>query len=207
MVADKQVAEELLQGRITLGGETRDVSVLFCDIRGFTALTERMAPPEVIHMLNEHFTPLTRIVYKHHGVVDKFVGDLIMAIFGAPKSFGSDALNAASCAAEMIQERKKLNQTSPYQIEVGIGVASGQVLAGRMGSADRLNYTVLGERVNLASRLCSKAGRMEVVIDQTTAQKLGALATVEPTEELSLKGFAAPVQAFKLLRIIQENNT
>jgi class 3 adenylate cyclase len=207
MVADKQVAEELLQGRITLGGETRDVSVLFCDIRGFTALTERMDPPEVIHMLNEHFTPLTRIVYKHHGVVDKFVGDLIMAIFGAPKSFGSDALNAASCAAEMIQERKKLNQTSPYQIEVGIGVASGQVLAGRMGSADRLNYTVLGERVNLASRLCSKAGRMEVVIDQTTAQKLGALASVEPTEELALKGFAAPVQAFKLLRIIQENKS
>jgi class 3 adenylate cyclase len=207
MVADKQVAEELLEGRITLGGETREVSVLFCDIRGFTGLTERMDPPEVINMLNEHFTPLTRIVYKHHGVVDKFVGDLIMAIFGAPKSFGSDALNAASCAAEMISEREKLNQSSRYKIEVGIGVASGEVLAGRMGSADRLNYTVLGERVNLASRLCSKAGRMEIVIDQTTARKISPLGVVEPMDELALKGFAAPVQAFKLLRITQEHET
>ncbi|MDB6039357.1 MAG: putative Adenylate cyclase [Verrucomicrobiales bacterium] len=207
MVADKQVAEELLQGKITLGGEIREVSVLFCDIRGFTALTEKMDPPEVIQMLNEHFTPLTRIVYKHHGVVDKYVGDLIMAVFGAPKSFGPDALNAASCATEMIAERKNLNETSPHTIEVGIGVASGQALAGRMGSADRLNYTVLGERVNLASRLCSKAGRMEIVIDQTTAQKLGSVGVVEPTEELSLKGFAAPVQAFRLISITQNIKT
>ena len=78
-----------------------------------------------------------------------------MAVFGAPKSSGPDALNAASCAAEMIAERRNLNKTSPRTIEVGIGVASGQALAGRMGSVDRLNYTVLGERVNLASRLCS----------------------------------------------------
>ncbi len=166
-----------------------------------------MDPPDVIKMLNEHFTPLTRIVYKHHGVVDKYVGDLIMAVFGAPKSFWTDALNAASCAAEMITERQKLNESSEYKIEVGIGLASGQALAGRMGSADRLNYTVLGERVNLASRLCGKAGRMEVVIDQTTVQKLGPLAVVEPMEELSLKGFAAPVQAFKLIRIVQEIKT
>ena len=87
MVADKNIADDLINGQIELGGEERDVSVLFCDIRGFTALSERMEPKEVIEMLNEHFTPLTRLVYEHHGAVDKFVGDLIMAIFGAPKGF------------------------------------------------------------------------------------------------------------------------
>jgi class 3 adenylate cyclase len=201
MVADKGIAEELMQGKITLGGETRRVSVLFCDIRGFTALTEKMSPPEVIQMLNEHFTPLTKVVYEHHGVVDKYVGDLIMAIFGAPKSFGSDALNAARCALRMIEERQKLNSSSRYGIAIGIGVASGEAVAGRMGSADRLNYTVLGERVNLASRLCSRAGKMEVVIDTTTRAEIGQGAVVDELEPMALKGFAAPVPAFKLRSI------
>ncbi len=201
MVADKSVAEEMMRGNIALGGEAREISVLFCDIRGFTALTQNMDPQEVIQMLNEHFTPLTEVVYKHHGVVDKFVGDLIMAVFGAPKSYGNDGANAASCAWDMIERRRKLNTTSRYQIEVGIGVATGNAVAGCMGSSDRLNYTVLGERVNLASRLCSKAGRMDVVIDQTTRERLGESARVEAMEPLQLKGFSDPVPAFRLLGI------
>lgn len=198
MVADKKIAEDLIHGQIELGGEERQVSVLFCDIRGFTALTEHMQPQEVIAMLNEHFTPLTRLVYEHHGAVDKFVGDLIMAIFGAPKSFGNDAENAARCALRMIEERARLNQSGKYQIAIGIGVASGNVVAGRMGSKDRLNYTVLGPRVNLASRLCSKAGPMEAVIDEITWRSVQDCASANPTPELQLKGFATPVQAYKL---------
>ena len=177
----------------------REISVLFCDIRGFTALTQNMDPAEVIRMLNEHFTPLTRVVYEHNGVVDKFVGDLIMAVFGAPKSYGNDALNAACCALEMIRERQELNGTSLYKIEMGIGVATGSAVAGCMGSQDRLNYTVLGKHVNLASRLCSKAGRMEVVIDKTTLHRLGESQRVEPLAELELKGFSERVPAYKLL--------
>lgn len=200
-VADPSVAAELAGGKIALGGELRQVSVIFCDIRGFTKLTENMAPEEVIHMLNEHFTPLTRVVDECHGMVDKFVGDLVMAVFGAPKSYGDDAVNAARCARRMIEERVKLNQTSRYQIEVGIGVASGAAVAGNMGSEKRLNYTVLGERVNLAARLCSKAGRMEVVIDQTTRDLAVAVAQIEPITPLELKGFSAPVPAYKLLAI------
>ncbi len=200
-VSDKAVAHELMQGNVALGGETREISVLFCDIRGFTALTQGMDPDEVIRMLNEHFTPLTRVVNEHNGVVDKFVGDLIMAIFGAPKSYGNDAFNAARCALDMMHERQKLNDTTSYKIEIGIGVASGPAVAGCMGSADRLNYTVLGERVNLASRLCSKAGRMDVVIDQTTRERLGDAARVENLPELELKGFSSRVPAFKLLEI------
>ena len=119
---------------------------MFCDIRGFTALTQNMNPTEVIAMLNEHMTVLTRVVTEHHGVVDKFIGDSIMALFGAPKSYGDDALNAVRCAQQMMAERAKLNATSVYKIQMGIGLASGRVLAGNMGSADRSNYTVLGER-------------------------------------------------------------
>jgi class 3 adenylate cyclase len=199
MVADKVVATEMMSGNVALGGETRDVAVLFCDIRGFTALTQNMDPREVIQMLNEHFTPLTQVVHANHGWVDKFVGDLIMGVFGAPKRYGNDAANAAKCAMEMSAIRRKLNQTSKYQIEVGIGVASGKALAGCMGSNDRLNYTVLGERVNLASRLCSKAGRMEVVIDQTTRTQLGDAAKVETLEPLQLKGFSDPVPAYRMI--------
>jgi class 3 adenylate cyclase len=199
MVADKEVAREMVAGNFALGGEIRKLSVLFCDIRGFTALSEGMDPGDVISMLNEHFTPLTQLVYEHHGVVDKFVGDLIMAIFGAPKSYGDDAFNAAQCALAMIRERRKLNETSAHQIEIGIGVASGSAVAGCMGSADRLNYTVLGERVNLASRLCGKAGRMEIMIDATTREQIRDRLRTKPLGIIELKGFAANIEAFALL--------
>lgn len=198
LVADKGIAEELINGRIELGGEERIVSVLFCDIRGFTALTEKMQPPEVIQMLNEHFTPLTRVVYEHNGVVDKFVGDLIMAIFGAPKSSGNDAENAVNCALAMMRERTELNLSSKYKIRIGIGVATGKAVAGRMGSNDRMNYTVLGPKVNLASRLCGQAGPMEVVVDQETLDHLPAQSIAEPMPEMKLKGFAEVIKAWKV---------
>lgn len=200
-VTDREVASQLISGQIRLGGEIRTSSVIFCDIRGFTSLTENMPPAEVIAMLNEHMTALNRVVHKHHGVVDKFVGDLIMAIFGAPMSYGNDALNAARCALEMLQVRAALNETSAHRIEMGIGVATGEMLAGCMGSADRLNYTVLGERVNLASRLCSRAGRMELLIDRNTCDALPPDALVEPTAPLELKGFSDPIPAYRLLAL------
>jgi class 3 adenylate cyclase len=150
-------------------------------------------------MLNEHMTAMNRVVYKHYGMVDKFVGDLIMAVFGAPKSYGNDALHAVKCAMKMMEERKRLNETTEYSFEVGIGVASGEVVAGCMGSDDRLNYTVLGDRVNLASRLCSKAGRTELLIDELTYNQLPPDFIVEATEPLPLKGFTNLVPAYRLL--------
>lgn len=198
-VTDKEVAEQLISGEMSLGGEVKQVSVLFCDIRGFTALTERMPPAEVITMLNEHMTAMNRIVHKHYGMVDKFVGDLIMAVFGAPKSYGNDALHAVKCAMKMMEERKRLNETTKHSFEIGIGVATGEVVAGCMGSEDRLNYTVLGDRVNLASRLCSKAGRTELLIDETTYEKLPPGFLVEATEPMPLKGFSNLVPAYRLL--------
>ena len=201
LVVDPDVARELMSGKVVLGGEIRDATILFCDIRGFTALTQNMDPAQVIHLLNEHMTELTKVVYAHHGVVDKFVGDSIMANFGAPKSYGNDAANAARCARDMLAAREQLNRTSQYHIQIGIGIATGPVLAGNMGSADRMNYTVLGERVNLAARLCNSAARGEILISQTTREQLTDLATVEPTLELLLKGFSHPIQAYRLITV------
>ena len=200
-VADKDVAQQLMSGKVVLGGELRPATILFCDIRGFTALTQNMAPDEVVQLLNEHMTALTRVVNDHHGVVDKFIGDSIMAIFGAPKSYGHDALNAARCARQMLVERQKLNATSRYKIHVGLGLATGPVLAGNMGSAERLNYTVIGERVNLAARLCSVAEGEEIVIGHTTREQLGSLVVVEEMPALRLKGFTDAVQAWRLLEV------
>ncbi len=200
LVSDETVAERLLSGEsVTLGGERREVTVLFCDIRGFTELTRPMSPEEVIELLNEHMTTLTHVVKEHGGVVDKFVGDCVMAVFGAPISRGDDAASAARCAVGMIAARELANRTSRHVLRIGIGLATGPVVAGCMGSADRMNYTVLGERVNLASRLCSCAGPMEIVIDPTTRARLPDAAVVEALPLLQLKGFGAGVPAFRLV--------
>jgi len=198
-VTDRDVAAQLIQGKVELGGESVDVAILFCDIRGFTAITGGMEPDEVIRMLNEHFTPLTRVVAEHKGVVDKFVGDLIMAVFGAPKQYGEDSLNAVKCAEAMIRERTKLNNLSKYNIEMGIGVASGPVVAGNMGSENRLNYTVLGERVNLASRLCSQAARMEIIVDETTQSRIGKNVETEALPPVTLKGYRDKVPVYRIM--------
>jgi class 3 adenylate cyclase len=202
MVADEKVAHALVNGQLELGGEVREISVLFCDIRGFTSHTENMPPEIVIEMLNEHMTALTRIVKEHHGVLDKFVGDLLMAIFGAPVSTETDTLNAVRCALRLIEERERLNATSQHQLKVGISVATGKVVAGCMGSADRLNYTVLGERVNLASRLCSQAAAGQVIIDETTRAKLGDQIKCSPLPPMSVKGFTENVVAYELTAVL-----
>jgi class 3 adenylate cyclase len=200
MVTDKNVAEELLQGKLNLGGEVRRISVLFCDIRGFTSMTQGMAPPRVIEMLNEHMTRMTEVVYRYQGVVDKFVGDEIMVIFGAPKSHENDSQNAVLCAAEMVSERHLLNQTSEFnQIRIGIGIATGEAVAGCMGSSDRMDYTVLGETVNLAARLCGKAPPQEVLIDQATHIDTKEMLPSDPVADLDLKGFSDAIQAYQLI--------
>jgi len=198
-VADRSVAERLLENREVLSGELRDVTMLFCDIRGFTALTEYMQPHEVIELLNEHMTALTEVAYAHGGIVDKFVGDLIMVLFGAPVSTGNDAQHAVECAKAMMVRRRELNQTSKHPLEIGIGLASGNVVAGCMGSEQRLSYTVLGHRVNLASRLCGIAQAGEVISDAETVADLANHIMTEPLPAMQLKGFSDSIQPRRIL--------
>lgn len=200
-VADETVAQRLIEGGLALGGEVRPVTVLFCDIRGFTGHTEHLSPTEIVDLLNEHMTALTRVVKEHAGVLDKFVGDMLMGLFGAPVSAGPDALLAARCALAIVRERTRLNTVSRHRLQVGVGLASGEVVAGCMGSIDRLNYTVIGKRVNLGSRLCSLAKPGQVVIDESTLAALGELAEARPLEPVQLKGFTGAIQAYELVRL------
>lgn len=133
-VSDPAVAQRLVEGDLALGGEVKEAAVLFCDIRGFTSMTESMDPREVIALVNEHMTAMTKLVYLHGGVVDKFVGDLVMAIFGVPTSHGNDEMRAARCALGMIERGRRLSEESGRTVEIGIGVAYGELVAGCMGS-------------------------------------------------------------------------
>lgn len=198
LVSDREVADRLLSGKIELGGEMRTVSMLFCDIRGFTSLTDGMDPQEVIAFVNSHMTEMTRIAKANGGVVDKFVGDEIIVLFGAPRSREDDARRAVNCAIGMLERRQTLNATASQPIQIGIGVATGSVVAGCMGSEDRLNYSVLGDRVNLAARLCSKALPNTILIDDATANALDPSIKLQPMDPIPLKGFAEPVSVHQL---------
>jgi class 3 adenylate cyclase len=126
---------------------------------------------------------------------------MIMVVFGAPKSYGNDAENAVRCAMKMIETRRELNVRLTNKIDVGIGIATGEVLAGCMGSEDRLNYTVLGEKVNLGSRLCDTADRMEILMDEETHRVLGGKTEVEMIDGIELKGFEDAVRAYRVITL------
>ena len=156
-VVSKEVAHELLRNRVELGGAERRVSILFTDIRGFTTLAESMAPADLVQMLNDYFSRMSPVIDKEGGVIDKYIGDAIMAIFGAPIEFPDDALRAVRAGAIMLAELRAFNaeraalQLPP--IHIGVGINCGTVVAGNIGSESRLNYTIIGDAVNLASRL------------------------------------------------------
>jgi class 3 adenylate cyclase len=123
---------------------------------------------------------------------------MLMALFGAPKNYGDDAIHAAQCALQLLAARDELNRTSTHKIHVGIAITTGSVIAGCMGSRDRVSYTVLGDRVNLASRLCQQAASMEILIDETTRTRLGDRGDVTSLPDMRLKGLTDSVHAYRL---------
>jgi len=154
------------------GGTLQKVTVLFTDIRGFTAMSARMTPSETMDMLNEYFDEMSKIIFKHQGTIDKFMGDAVMAIFGAPFSYGDDADRAALAAIDMVrrvQEMKAAAQQSGKKaFDVGIGINTGSAIAGNVGNLDRMDYTVIGDMVNTAFRLTSIAKRNQILISKET---------------------------------------
>ena len=196
-VVSKDVAEELLRGEIRLGGENREVTVMFADVRGFTSLTEGMEPQEVIALLNETMERLGDAVEAAGGVVDKYVGDEIMAVFGAPLAQRDHATRALSAARAMRAAMAEINESRAARgvapIRIGAGIHTGVAVAGNMGSPSRLNYTVLGETVNLAARLCSAAAPEEILVTEATLAAAGEDAESMEVRSLELKGFSRPV--------------
>jgi class 3 adenylate cyclase len=196
-VVSQDVATELLKGEVELGGENRLVSVLFADIRGFTALTEGMEPQEVIGLLNECMECLSHAIDAEGGVVDKFIGDEVMAVFGAPVSQDDHARRALSAALRMRTDMAALNAVREARGErplgIGIGINSGVAVAGNMGSTNRLNYTVVGDTVNLASRLAGQARAGEILASAATLQLAGDGVSATLLGGLALKGFSSEV--------------
>ena len=197
-VTDKYVADRMISGDVALGGETHGMTVLFCDMRKYTEITQHMSPEESVLMLNEHMTAMTRVVHEHDGLVDKFVGDMIMAVFGATGSDPTAPERAVACARAMIAERKVLNMMSGREINVGVGVATGEMLAGFMGSEDRLNFTVIGQGANLASRLCTVAGPMDILVDEATCEAAREGRSAEPLPPMGIKGFSDLQAVYRL---------
>ena len=205
-VVSRDVAEELLRGNVELGGENREVTVLFADIRGFTSLTEGMEPQEVIGLLNECMERLSDAVEREGGVVDKFVGDELMAVFGAPLSQGDDALRALRAALRMQEAMVELNgeraSRGEGSIGLGVGLNTGVAVAGNMGSRNRLNYTVLGDVVNLGARLCSSAGPGEILATAATVAAAGNTVLARPLGERSFRGFAAGAEVLHVEGVV-----
>jgi adenylate cyclase len=192
----KQIADHGEEIKLDMGSK-REVVIMFTDIRGFTSMSEKMAPDDVAHLLREYFTEMVEIVFRNGGTLDKFIGDAVMALWGAPLSMEDDADKAMSAAIEMQKALVQLNEhwkgTGKPSINIGIGINFGEVFAGNIGSEQRLEYTVLGDAVNTASRLCSKAAKGEIMISEPFFKRLKKPPKVEAREPIPLKGKSQPV--------------
>jgi adenylate cyclase len=189
-----------------LGGQRRDMTVLFSDIRGFTSITEKGNPEEIVHMLNEYFTKMVEIVFRHHGTVDKFVGDMVMALFGAPLDDPQHADHAVEAALDMMEELRRLNvkwteEGRAVSVDIGIGVNTGPMIAGNIGSDQIMSYTVIGDAVNLGSRLESlnKQYSTHIIISDDTRQRLTGAFVFRPLGDVVVKGKTRPVAIFEVV--------
>lgn len=201
-----EVARELLRDperNLKLGGHSCRVSVMFADIRGFTAFSESRSAAQVVEVLNEVFSSLSPIVLEYGGTLDKYLGDAIMAFFGAPMSSADDAPRAARAAFTMQKKFNALLKSDNRMsgLALGIGIGTGEAVVGNVGSEHVMDYTVIGNVPNTASRLQSVAAGGQTLIDDETYEAVNHLASVRPTKPLVLKGRSEPVQAYELLSV------
>lgn len=202
----KAVMDELLEGGdAVLGGTNREVSVLFSDIRGFTGMSERMGARETVAMLNDYFTDMVDIVFAHNGILDKYIGDMIMAVFGSVRATQRDAENAVTVGSKMMVALGELNRrrapAGHEPIRVGIGISTGDVVAGSIGSPKRLEYTVIGDRVNFAERLqnANKYYGTSVLICESTAARLPKPLRLRELDLIRARGMQKPVAICEVL--------
>jgi adenylate cyclase len=202
-----QVAGEIINladaGELKLGGERREVTVLFADMRGFTRLSEQSSPEEIVNLLNQFLSLIIARVLANQGMVNKFAGDNVMGVWNAPQRQPDHALAAVKAAYEAQQAIKNLRETNPNipQVQFGIGVNTGEAIAGNMGSEGRTEYTVIGDAVNLASRLCSAAPGDEVWIGPGTYELSREYIEVIPLEPQLFKGKKDPIPVYKVVGI------
>jgi adenylate cyclase len=201
----RQVADHLMKGNVNLGGDLVPVTVLFSDIRSFTTISESMEPRALLDFLNEYFSGMVESVLRHHGVVDKFIGDAIMAVFGAPVPEPDDALNAIKAALDMRTRLAQINRAFEARglpsIRTGIGLHYGQVVAGNMGHVERMEYTVIGDTVNVASRLegLTKELKTDIILSEDLFLQVSAHVEAEPLQRVHVKGRDREVMVYHLV--------
>jgi adenylate cyclase len=197
---------ELLQ----LGGEEKELSVMFTDIRGFTAISEGLSPVQLVELLNEYLSEMTEIIFRNWGTLDKYIGDAIMAFWGAPYPQPDHAERSCRTALEMLDALKllrvKLEAAGRPPIDIGVGINSGPVLIGNMGSKRRFNYSILGDNVNLASRLegLNKAFRTRLIISELTFEKVREKFVARELDFIRVKGKKKPVRIYELLSDLEQ---
>ena len=196
------IAEQQDAGK--LPSQKQPVVVFFSDIRGFTPMSETMNPDEIAGLLTDYFTEMVDIVFEHSGTLDKFMGDAIMALWGAPIGHADDADRAMQCAIDQLDTLEKMNakwkESGRQPLAIGIGINFGEVFAGNVGSNRRLEYTVIGDAVNTASRLCSSAGGNEILISEPFYKALKNPPKVEALEPIQVKGKTKKVPVYRVKR-------
>ncbi len=209
-IVDPEVRDYLMSGAgkaslgEALGGETREVTVLFCDIRSFTSMSEKMAAAEVVSLLNRYFTALGQCITAHHGIINKYIGDAIMAIFGAPVASQNSAEDAFKAALDMRKALEKVNKEFEDdglpQLRFGIGIHTGPVFAGTIGAENRMEYTVIGDTVNTASRLESlcKTYTTDLLLSEAAAEKLGLAVELDFIADAQIRGKTEPMKIYTI---------
>ena len=204
-IVSPDIAREILQKEVHLGGEEKSITLFFADVRHFTHITQHMPPHEVIELVNECMTKIAYVIDNHHGVIDKYIGDGVMVLFGAPIAREDSALqaiqSALECRAKLDEWNKERKALQKMSVEIGIGIHTGKVILGNMGAESRLNYTAIGSNVNLASRLCSAAKGREILISAETAQEahVAEQFVIESRGKMELKGFDEPKQVYSVI--------
>ncbi len=199
------IADQVLSGRVEIakGGELRDTTVLFTDIRGFTSMSESARPQDIVNMLNEYFEQMVEIVFKYEGTLDKFVGDEIMALYGSPVAHADDAYRAVKTALEMLRvlaewNRKRVSE-GEIPIHIGVGINCGEVVAGYLGSSRALEYTVIGDVVNTGARLCSVAKAGEIVVSEFVYARVKDHFEAIELPAAQVKGKSAALKIYKVV--------
>lgn len=201
-VVDPAVRDHLLEGNIDLGGQSSIATVLFCDIRGFTTLSETLDAQTIVEMLNRYFTVVNRAVVEEGGLVNKFVGDAVLAIFGVPVEKEDHGDAAIRAGLKILKYRDELNKVFQREglpeIKCGVGIHTGNLISGNIGSEDRMEYTVIGDTVNVASRLegLCKERAVEIILSQDVTETLLRDYTLESLGEVTLKGRKQTIKVF-----------
>ena len=205
---DPRVMERLLSepNLEILHGERTTLSVLFADLRGSTQLAQKLKPDILVSFINDYLERMARTLYAHDGTLDKFVGDEVMALFGAPLPQPDHALRAVRVGLAMVDEHEKLmaewRERGIEPAAVGIGIATGEVTVGEFGSEQRTDYTIIGHAANLGSRICGRAKAGEVLISQETYDLVKDSVEVEPMEAIQLKGVFNEVMIYSVKKIL-----